>query len=456
MANAKLQYTPRDAFKAFHNRTERFAAMVCHRRAGKTVASVNELLIRALYTPKKNARYAYIAPFYRQAKDVAWSYLKEAAEPFVKHHSDIRESELRVRLVNGAWITLYGSDNPDTLRGLYLDGVVLDEYGDCRPSLWTEVVLPTLADRRGWAVFIGTPKGRNHFWQVFERSKRGDGWFSLELKASTSGLLSPQDLAEMRGQMTDDQYRQEFECDFAAAVEGTYYAATLTELESKGRFSKTSIYDPEQKVHAACDLGFSDSTAFWFWQTRPDGIAVIDYYENHSKPLSHYLEMLQDRPYNYDTIWLPHDARAKTLQTGRSTIEQFLEHMKDECDVRITPQLKLQHGIDAARMVLRHCFFDEKACYDGVEALRAYKRRFDELTKSFSDKPLHDWSSHGADAFRYMALIVQTQQKVAPVEMDTRAKVNKALASPSGYTLEGLFDDYDKSKHQYGYAKMRI
>jgi len=157
---AELAYQPRPQFVAFHQRKARFACIVAHRRCGKTVASVNELLIRALYTPKKDARYAYIAPFYRQAKDVAWSYLKDAARPFVASEKDIRESELRIKLVNGAWITLYGSDNPDTLRGIYLDGVVIDEIGDARPTLWEEVVLPTLADRQGWAVFIGTPKAR--------------------------------------------------------------------------------------------------------------------------------------------------------------------------------------------------------------------------------------------------------------------------------------------------------
>lgn len=385
---AKLQYLPREAFKLFHQRTNRFAAMVCHRRAGKTVASVNELLIRALYTPKKNARYAYIAPFYRQAKDVAWQYLKEAAEPFVESRKEIRESELRVRLVNGAWITLYGSDNPDTLRGLYLDGVVLDEFGDCRPSLWTEVVLPTLADRKGWAVFIGTPKGKNHFYQVIQRAKSDPDWFHLDLRASQSGLLDQETLDSIQSQLTPEQYAQEFENDFTAAVEGTYYADQIQKLESNGQIKEQHLFNPEQPVSVACDLGFSDSTAFWFWQTRPDGVAVIDYYEAHGKALPHYFEMLDDRPYSYDTIWLPHDARAKTLQTGRSTIEQFVENMGADAHVAITPQMKVQHGIDAARLVLGHCHFDQHQTADGIEALRAYKRNYDETTKSFTDKQI--------------------------------------------------------------------
>ncbi len=451
----ELQYQPREAFKAFHQRTERFAAMVCHRRAGKTVASVNELIIRALYTPKKNARYAYIAPFYRQAKDVAWQYLKEAALPFVASAKDIRESELRVRLVNGAWITLYGSDNPDTLRGIYLDGCVLDEFGDARPSLWTEVVLPTLADRKGWAVFIGTPKGKNHFYQVVERARKDPDWFHLDLKASRSGLLDTETLESIKSQLTPEQYAQEFENDFTAAVEGTYYASQIQRLEESGRIKSQVLYDPMQPVSVACDLGYSDSTAFWFWQNRPDGVAVIDYYEASGKALPHYFNMLSDKGYTYETIWLPHDARAKTLQTGRSTVEQFLEAFGSKTGIRITPSLKVQHGIDAARLVLEHCWFDADACGDGVEALRAYKRRYDEVLKCFSDNPLHDWSSHGADAFRYLSLVVKTQQKLGVVVQSEKKRIDDVF-KPKGYTLDELGAEYDERHKKTGFLAMRI
>jgi len=167
-----LDYVPRQQFMELHERVQRWACLVVHRRGGKTVACINELITRATYTTKKDARYAYIAPFYRQAKDVAWQYLKSFGEGVI---TKIRESELRVELFNGAWITLYGADNPDALRGLYLDGVVLDEYGDCRPSLWGTVILPTLIDRKGWAIFIGTPKGKNHFYEVSRRSQNESG-----------------------------------------------------------------------------------------------------------------------------------------------------------------------------------------------------------------------------------------------------------------------------------------
>lgn len=402
-----------------------------HRRGGKTVACVNDLGARGLYTSKQNARYAYMAPYYRQAKDVAWSYLKHYMKPVI---SKVRESELRVELINGAWITLYGADNPDALRGIYLDGVVLDEFGDSRPSLWGSVILPTLVDRQGWAVFIGTPKGKNHFWKINERSKKEPGWFNLTLRAGQSGLIADAELAEMKAQMTDDEYEQEMECSFEAAVKGTYYADIINGLEGRGQVADDVMYDPAHPVFVSADLGYSDSTAMWFWQLRPDGIAMIDYEEHQGEALAFYFKMLREKGYRYDTIWLPHDARAHTLQTGRSTIEQFIE---EGLPVRIAPKLDVQHGIDAARLLLPTVWFKGSRCYDGLEALRSYRRQFNEITNSFSNKPLHDWASNGADAFRIFATVTKLGRGVAA--KDPR------LVLPSQYplNLDMLFAEQD-------------
>jgi hypothetical protein len=425
-------YTPRDAFLPFHKRDDRWASLVCHRRAGKTVACVGELVSRALKTSKLNARYAYIAPFYKQAKEIAWSYLKDMTRTLA---TDVRESDLRVTLPNGSWITLYGADNPDALRGLYFDGVILDEFGDCRPSLWAEVILPTLADRRGWAVFIGTPKGKNHFWEIHQRSERESNWYSFTLPADKSGLLPLEDLQEMQRQMDESQYAQEFLCDFTAAVKGTYYADIIQKMESKARTNLRNLFDPDLPVQVAADLGYTDSTAFWFWQERPDGIALIDYYENQSQPLQHYIDLLEAKPYDYLAIWLPHDARAKTLQTGRSTIEQMQEVF--HC-CKITPSLKVQQGIDSARLVLPTCFISEDASA-GLEALRSYRRQYNELIKAYRDTPLHDWASNGADAFRYLALVAQRGQSPK-----RRAEKPPVLTTPK-YTLDELHSDREKS-----------
>jgi len=426
----EVYYEPRKAFLAFHARKERWACIVYHRRGGKTVACVNELHSRALYTPKKNARYAYIAPFYRQAKDIAWMYLKEATQDSAVK---VKESELSVELFNGAKISLYGADNPDALRGLYLDGVILDEFGDCRPSLWGEVVLPCLADRKGWGVFIGTPKGKNHFYQVRQRARVEKNWF----------------------------YEQELECSFEAAVIGTYYAQQINLMES-GRIDgkpgepQIGIYkhDPDFNVNVAQDLGYTDSTALWFWQHRPDGIAVIDYEEHHGEALPFYFELLRGKPYDYEEIWLPHDAKAKSLQTGRSTVEQYLAQVDDdgnqEFPIKIAPRLDLQHGIDAVRYILPHCYIDQAKCGDGIEALRAYRRQYSEITKAFSPKPLHDWSSNGSDAFRYLALVAKEKIDTKSV----REIMQEQVYQPPGITLEALHNDRMRNRPRFN--RMRV
>ncbi len=432
MTTVVIPYEPRSHFHRFHARHERFASLVCHRRMGKTVACVGDLVAKALHTKKKNARFAYIAPFYRQAKDVAWQYLKEMTENVAVK---VRESDLRIELPNGAWITLYGADNPDALRGLYFDGIILDEFGDCRPALWAEVVLPTLLDRKGWAVFIGTPKGKNHFYQMNKRAMEEDNWYQMTCKASESGLLDPDDLKEIRGQMSPEQYDQEMECSFEAAVQGTYYADLINHLEKEGRIADdVARWDPTLPVQVASDLGFTDSTAMWFWQDTATGPKVINYHEADGKALPYYVDMLNDKGYDYETVWLPHDAKATSYQTGRSTLEQFLDA---GFPAKIVPKLAVQHGIEAVRKVLPLCEINSTMCYDGVEALRAYRRRYDEINKSFSKAPLHDWASNGSDAFRYLSLVAQERLQLQAAER----KVQEPLLKAPEYRLNDLFED---------------
>jgi phage terminase large subunit len=205
-----IPYLPRPAFVGYHERAERWAVMVCHRRAGKTVAAINELIHRALTCKQPKPRTAYIAPLFKQAKALAWEYLKQYG--LVVPGSTAHESELRLDLPRGGQVRLYGADNPDALRGLYLDEVVLDEYAQMRGSLWSEVIRPALADRQGGATFIGTPMGRNGFCDLWERARGDPGWFALILKASDSGLIPAAELAAARAEMTADQYAQEFGC----------------------------------------------------------------------------------------------------------------------------------------------------------------------------------------------------------------------------------------------------
>lgn len=410
-------YAPRKPFIDFHNRKDRWAILVCHRRAGKTVACVAELVYSALFTTKKDARFAYVAPQYNQAKDIAWMYVKRltADIPGVEYN----ESELRADLPNGSRIRLYGADNPDRLRGLYLDGIILDEFADMRSSVWGEIVRPMLADRKGWAVFIGTPKGHNEFYVKWQDAANDPAWFRMCLRASESGLIEPDELIDAAKGMTDDQYAQEFECSFEAAIAGSFYGKELAIAEQEGRICQVD-YDTDCKVYTAWDIGFSDDTVIWFYQVVGREIHVIDYYCANGYGVDHYVDLLLSKPYKYAMLgtkpflWLPHDAKAKTLAAaGKSTEQQFLER---GFAARIVPMLSIQDGIQAARLTLPITYFDRAKCGEGVEALKLYRREWDDDKKIFRDKPLHDWTSHTADAFRELAIAWREDYKPKEAE----------------------------------------
>lgn len=452
-----LAYQPRKQFVDFHQRTQRNALMVCHRRMGKTVGCVGDLIVRALHTQKQDARFGYVAPFRQQAKEIAWVYLKNMTEGIRAEKP--RESELRIKLVNGAWITLYGADNPNALRGLYFDGLILDEFGDMKPSLMGEVILPCLADRQGFLVIIGTAKGRNQFHEYKVKAENDPEWFYKNQKASETNILSQAELKRLLDTMGQAQYDQEMENDFDAALPGRFYADLINDMDARGQLvTDELLYNPGQKVHVAADVGLRDSTAWWFWQPRPDGIAVIDYYENSGVHVDHYLGVLHDKGYDYAEIWLPHDAKAKTLATKRSTMEQIRVPSSVRADLydggtvlptRLVPKLAIQHGIDAARMMLPRCWIDATRCAQGIDCLRSYRRQYHEHTQSYSDTPLHDWSSNGADAFRYLSLVADKsvgQLTTRPAPQFDSFGIGQGIIPENGYTLEQLHEDREDSR----------
>lgn len=434
-----LGYRPREQFRGFHTRGERWACIVAHRRAGKTVACIMELIDSALRCTKLNPQFAYIAPHYVQAKDVAWSYLKDFTRsiPGVK----INESELKAILPNGATIRLYGADNYDRLRGLYFDGVILDEFADMDPRAWPEVIRPALSDRQGWGIFIGTPKGRNSFWEIYQHSKQSDDWFSLILRASETGIVLDEELKDAQLTMSAEQFAQEYECSFDAAIMGAYYAGLITEAEQAGRITSVE-YTEGLPVQTAWDLGHADSTSIFFFQVVGSEVRVIDHYENHTQPLQHYVSVLKDRGYKYGTHWLPHDARFHMVETGRSRIQilQSLGLEADGASIRVIGNHKIEDGIDTARAGFSQFYFDQVKSHYALECLRQYRAAYDEKERKWLGRPHKDWTSHCADAFRYMAMAWKEQSHVKPPKYTAPDLRFEALEDGTIISNKSVFD----------------
>ena len=404
-----IDYAPRDAFKPFHNRTQRWACIVAHRRAGKTVACINDLIRRAIVEGRKDGRYAYIAPYHQQAKTVAWDYLLRFSDPVRKQAN---ASELWVELLTGARIRLYGADNPDALRGIYLDGAILDEVADMRPRVWGEIIRPALADRKGWAVFIGTPKGHDAFYERHQEALSNPQWFDALLKASETGILDADELESARKDMTADQFAQEFECSFEAAIQGAIYARELEQARAEQRIGRVA-HDASLPVHTVWDLGVGDATAIWFAQQHRNEVRIIDYYEATGEGLPHYAQILQAKGYTYGKHYAPHDISVRELGSGLSRMDTAAK-----LGIRFEriPQQSLEDGIHAARLIFPRVWIDDDKCRPGIEALQHYRWDYNERMGEFRSRPVHDWSSHAADAFRYLATALK--------EPATKAKTN--------------------------------
>ena len=410
-----LHFKARDQFLPYLNRTERWACVVAHRRAGKTVACIMDLIAAAVGHEGREPRFAYVAPTFAQAKDVAWSYLKEYTTkiPGV----EISESELAATFPhNGARIRLYGASNPDRLRGVPFDGVVIDEAGDQDPRAWPEVIRPALSDRRGWATFIGTPKGRNGFFQIFAEAQRNPDWFCARLTASRTGLIDQEELEDAKRAMTPEQYRQEYEGSFDASVIGAYYAPDIELAEAESRIGRVP-HDRSADVFAAWDLGIGDATAIWLFQIVGQEWHWLGFCENSGKGLDHYVDWIRALPHPVHRHFLPHDASARELQTGKSRL-QFLEGRGLICE--IVPRHAVDDGINAVRTRLNRMWFDAEGCRRGLDCLRMYRAEFDHRHLVLKSMPLHDWASHGADAFRIGVMGAEERKPVLhDLELET-------------------------------------
>ena len=405
--NVTIPYTPRKQQAFIHTELDkhRFSVLCCHRRFGKTVMLINHLIKSCMTNNNHQPRFAYIAPTYSQAKKIAWDYLKHYTKnlPNTKYN----ETELRADFFNGSRIQLLSSENPDSIRGIYLDGAVIDEASQVSRELVDEVIRPALSDRKGWLSLCSTPKGMNNiFYDLYQKAQSEKDWFLYIARASETKLVDADELKAALSVMGQATYNQEFECSFIGNVKGSIYGELITKLENEKRIARVP-HDPSYPVNTAWDLGYNDSTAILFYQNVGHAINVIDSYENNNKAFPHYAQILKEKDYTYGEHIGPHDLDQTDFATGRTRREVAYQL---GLRFKIAPKLSIEDGIHAVKMLLPRCYIDVDNCKKFINALRHYHRKYKEKDRMYSAKPNHDWSSHFNDALRTLAVGMERSQ----------------------------------------------
>ena len=401
-----IPYKPRAQQALVHKELDkyRYAVLCCHRRFGKTVMVLNHLIRAALTNKNHNPRLAYIAPTYKQAKSIAWDYLKYYTKniPGTKYN----ESELRCDFVNGARITLLSSENFDSIRGIYLDMVAIDEVAQVSQGLIDEGVTPALSDRKGKMFLIGTPKGMNNiFYDYYLKSQSDDKWYLYKAKASETKIVEKDELDAALAVMGEAKYQQEFECSFVGNIQGSIYGDLVDDLDDAKRIGGVP-YNPAHLVNTAWDLGYTDACSIIFFQQVNHNIHIIDYYENEKEALPHYAEVLKEKEYIYGNHYAGHDVEQTDFSSGYSRREVAANY---GIRFRVAPRINLEDGIHAVKMILPRCKIDSDKCSDLLIALRHYHRKYNDKERVYKIKPVHDFSSHPMDALRYLATGIQEE-----------------------------------------------
>lgn len=415
--NIKIAYRPRNWAKKLHTASIRWIVLIIHRRGGKTTAAFNHLQRDALNNP--NTRYAYLAPTYKQAKRIVWKMAQQYAKgvPAVKFNS----SELLITYANGSEIMIVGANQPDSLRGIALWGCFLDEYPQISPIVFTEIITKCLADHEGYCIFGGTPKGKGHFYRIYQVAlKNPDRWLLVyktideslkDEKGDTIDALR-RSLEEDRqhvkdGLMTQDEFMQEWYNSFEASIKGAVYREGLADMRKKNRISG-GMYDRSLPVYTVWDLGISksDAMSIGFFQRVGKEMRLVDYYENTGLGFPHYVQILQqysrDKGYVYGKHFAPHDIKHKELMTGLTRLETA---RKLGFEFEVTPSLGIEDGIDLARAMITRLWVDKENCEAWLDLIGQYHYEFDERRGILTKVPVHDFSSHAADMFRYAAVV---------------------------------------------------
>ena len=412
MTRVELDYVPRPPFIPFHKRTSRWACLVVHRRGGKTVAGIYDLIRGASACARPRPRFAYLAPYRQQAKLVAWDYLKHFTAPIPGRV--ISESELHVTFLGDRRVTLYGADNYDALRGIYLDGAVVDEPADMAPEVWTDLLRPALSDRLGWCVWIGTPKGRNAFYRLYDKACSDPDYYTMMLPASVSKILPESELESARKAMGRASYEREFECSFDAAIPGSIYGDLMAELRAQGRIQDFEP-NPRCPLFTSWDVGDSDYCTQWLLQLDGRHTNAIDFYSAQGEGPGHYADHMRAWEAKYDAQischYLPHDA--ENVTHGSS----WRKDLQDAGlrNIRIVPVVgSVWDGIFELKDLLPNFYFHKTHCSrqhgpegrrmpSALDCLEFYAKEEVEEGHNLKEKPIHNEFSHGADGLRTYA-----------------------------------------------------
>lgn len=399
MQRLTLPYAPRWFQAKTHNELQRFNVLVFHRRAGKTVLAINQLIKQITNCPRDLPQGHYIAPYYKQVKRIAWKYLKSftASIPGMKYN----QSDLIATFPNGAEIELLGGDNFDALRGIYSDYAVLDEFAQMHPSLWGEVFRPALSDRKGGAIFIGTPKGHNQFYEKWEQAAELPGWYRAVYPVTETGALDLDEIQAAYREMEREEFEQEYLCSWSAAIKGAFYGKLMEQLEKRGRITDVP-HDPSLPVTTSWDLGIRDFTTIKYWQLagREHRLIKVDTLQGVGIDQM-VAKVNENKGWTFKRHVFPHDVRVRELGTGKSRLDIF-RSLGLECD--IAPNLSIADGISQVRNLLPQCVMDRTHCRDAIEALKLYRTEYDERNRIFKANPVHDWTSHYADNVRMYAV----------------------------------------------------
>lgn len=385
------------------------AVCVWHRRSGKDKTFIN-FVAKEMY--KRVGAYYYLFPTFKQGRKVIWDGRDRRGFKFTDHFpKELRKrtdnTEMLIEMKNGSIFQIIGTDDIDRIRGTNPFGLVFSEWSLQNPAAW-DITRPILAENKGWAVFVYTPMGKNHGYTTLETARAfPDVWFSEVLTVEDTKVISPDVLAQERREMVrkdgnDAVYLQEYMCDFEIPIKGAYFADQLMLADQERRIAGVP-HDMAAKVHTFWDLGIDDSMTIWFMQQVGREFHFVDYYEASGEGMPHYVKVLEEKKhYLYGRHYAPHDIEQRELSTGRTRKETA---KKLGIDFEVVPRVaNKEDSIEAARNILSQCWFDEKKCERGLNALRSYHKEWDEDNQVFKKNPVHDWASHGADAFQTFAV----------------------------------------------------